>query len=107
MNGYGEKLDALDAIRAEVSKVVLGQTGLIDKLLIALLADGHILLEGVPGLAKTQVIRIVNDAPGVGVLVIDPYVQFPATHGLKGYTEGAEFHQELLLWTRLFFFIFI
>lgn len=42
------KLGALDAIRAEVSKVVLGQAALIDKLLIALLADGHILLEGAP-----------------------------------------------------------
>jgi MoxR-like ATPase len=64
MNGYGEKLDALDAIRAEVSKVVLGQTGLIDQLLIALLADGHILLEGVPGLAKTQVIGALGKATG-------------------------------------------
>ncbi|ETW95856.1 MAG: ATPase AAA [Candidatus Entotheonella factor] len=60
----GNKLDALDAIRAEVSKVVLGQAALIDKLLIALLADGHILLEGAPGLAKTQIIAALGNATG-------------------------------------------
>lgn len=58
----GNKLGVLDAIRAEVSKVVLGQAVLIDKLLIALLADGHILLEGAPGLAKTQVIAALGNA---------------------------------------------
>lgn len=59
-----KQLDVLDAIRAEVSKVVLGQSALIDKLLIALLADGHILLEGAPGLAKTQVIAALGHATG-------------------------------------------
>ncbi len=40
-------------IRDEMSKVIVGQTHLIDCLLIALLADGHIILEGLPGMAKT------------------------------------------------------
>lgn len=44
-------------IREEVGKVVVGQQALIDRLLIALLADGHVLLEGLPGLAKTLVIN--------------------------------------------------
>lgn len=39
--------------RDEVSKVIVGQRGLLDSLMIALLADGHLLLEGLPGLAKT------------------------------------------------------
>lgn len=39
--------------KAEMAKVIVGQTDMVDKLLIALLADGHILLEGLPGLAKT------------------------------------------------------
>lgn len=44
-------------IREEIGKVVVGQHALIDRLLIALLADGHLLLEGLPGLAKTLVIN--------------------------------------------------
>jgi MoxR-like ATPase len=43
----------VDAVRTEVGRVIVGQTYLIDRLLIALLCDGHILIEGVPGLAKT------------------------------------------------------
>lgn len=41
------------AAREEIGKVIVGQTQMIDRLFIALLADGHILLEGLPGLAKT------------------------------------------------------
>lgn len=44
-------------IRTEMGKVIVGQHQLIDKLLIGLLCNGHILLEGVPGLAKTLAIR--------------------------------------------------
>ena len=54
----------IDAIIEEVSRVVLGQRGLIEKLLIALLADGHVLLEGVPGLAKTQLVSALGKATG-------------------------------------------
>ncbi len=52
-----EKSAFLDLVRMEMGKVIIGQKHLIDSLLIALLADGHILLEGVPGLAKTLSIR--------------------------------------------------
>ena len=45
--------ERLDAVRAEVGKVLVGQDDLVRRLLLALLADGHVLLEGVPGLAKT------------------------------------------------------
>lgn len=47
----------VDRIIAEVSKVIVGQEQLIHRLLIALLADGHVLVEGVPGLAKTLAVR--------------------------------------------------
>ena len=40
----------------ELSKVIVGQKEMVDRLLVALLSDGHILLEGVPGLAKTLAI---------------------------------------------------
>lgn len=46
----------VEIIRLEMQKVIVGQKKLIDSLLIGLLADGHILLEGVPGLAKTLAI---------------------------------------------------
>jgi len=47
---------------AEITKVIVGQEKLIDRVLIALLADGHILLEGVPGLAKTLLIKTTAEA---------------------------------------------
>jgi MoxR-like ATPase len=47
----------IDIIRMEMNKVIIGQKHLIDSLLIGLLANGHILLEGVPGLAKTLAIK--------------------------------------------------
>ncbi len=47
----------VELIRQEMRKVIVGQKKMIDSLLIALLADGHILLEGVPGLAKTLAIK--------------------------------------------------
>ncbi|MEW6517338.1 MAG: MoxR family ATPase [candidate division FCPU426 bacterium] len=46
-----------ETIRQEVGRVIVGQSQLVDGLLIGLLADGHVLLEGVPGLAKTLTIR--------------------------------------------------
>ncbi len=47
---------------AEINKVVVGQETLIERVLTALLADGHILLEGVPGLAKTLLIKTTAEA---------------------------------------------
>jgi len=52
----------LDTIRAELDKVVVGQRYMIDRLLIGLLADGHLLLEGVPGLAKTTAVKTLAQA---------------------------------------------
>ena len=45
------------AIRQEIRKVIVGQERLIDRLLLALLCDGHVLLEGTPGVAKTLTIN--------------------------------------------------
>jgi len=49
-------------LKDAIGQVIVGQNHLIDRLLIALLADGHILLEGVPGLAKTLSVRTLADA---------------------------------------------
>jgi MoxR-like ATPase len=47
------------AIKAEVNKVLVAQRDLVDRLIVALLTNGHILLEGVPGLAKTLAIKVL------------------------------------------------
>lgn len=52
----------LKGLRAEINQVVVGQEHLIDRVLISLLADGHILLEGVPGLAKTLLVKSVAES---------------------------------------------
>ncbi len=52
----------VDLITLEIQKVIVGQKGLVDRLLIGLLSDGHILLEGVPGLAKTLAISTLSQA---------------------------------------------
>ena len=54
--------DRLQPFYVAVESVLIGQRGLIDRLLIGLLTDGHILLEGVPGLAKTLAVRTVASA---------------------------------------------
>jgi MoxR-like ATPase len=52
----------IQKLREEVAKIIVGQDYMIDRLLIALLADGHVLLEGVPGLAKTLAIKTLAQA---------------------------------------------
>ena len=52
-----QALRAVNAIRAEVGKALIGQSAIIDQVLIALLAGGHVLIEGVPGLGKTLLVR--------------------------------------------------
>ena len=51
-----------DRIQAEVGKVIVGQTYMIERILIGLLTGGHVLLEGVPGLAKTLTVRTLCEA---------------------------------------------
>ncbi len=48
---------AVKAMRAEISKALIGQAAVVDQVLIALLAGGHVLIEGVPGLGKTLLVR--------------------------------------------------
>ena len=47
----------VNALLAEIRKVIVGQNALVERLVVGLLADGHLLLEGVPGLAKTLAVR--------------------------------------------------
>ena len=52
----------LDDLMSEIGKVVVGQTYMIERILMGLLTGGHVLLEGVPGLAKTLTVRTICDA---------------------------------------------
>lgn len=54
-----------EACRAEAAKRIVGQTELLDGLLTAIIADGHVLLEGVPGLAKTLAVKTFADMSGL------------------------------------------
>ena len=56
----------LQKLREEIAKVIVGQSYMIDRILMALIADGHILVEGIPGLAKTTAIKTVSDAIDTG-----------------------------------------
>src|ERR1700687_6268028 len=63
-------------VRREISKAIVGQTEVVEGVLIALLAGGHVLLEGAPGLGKTLLVRTV--APAVAV----KYSRIPFTADL-------------------------
>src|SRR5439155_2324633 len=54
-----ELRSSLEPLYQEIAKIIVGQRGMVDRLLIGLLTGGHILLEGVPGLAKTLAVRTV------------------------------------------------
>src|SRR4051794_41814284 len=54
----------VEQVLYEVKKVIVGQDALIERLLVALLARGHILVEGVPGLAKTLAVKSLAEAIG-------------------------------------------
>lgn len=72
MTPFDSRLDltslktAVDAIRSEVARVLVGQHQTVDLLLTALLADGHVLIEGVPGVAKTLTAKLVAKTLSVG-----------------------------------------
>lgn len=57
-----QESEFVDKIRTEVAKVIVGQKYMVDRLLMALLANGHVLIEGVPGLAKTMTVRTLSAA---------------------------------------------
>jgi len=58
-------MNKINDIKQEVKKIIVGQEDLIDSLLVGLIANGHILVEGVPGLAKTTAINAIAKALGV------------------------------------------
>jgi MoxR-like ATPase len=64
-NVINEQQAAIEAVRQEVNKVLVGQERLLDRMLIGLITGGHVLLEGVPGLAKTTAVKTMAQALGL------------------------------------------
>ena len=64
INAINEKVKQeslfVQTLALEIEKVIVGQKYLIERLIVGLLANGHVLVEGVPGLAKTLSVKIVN-----------------------------------------------
>jgi MoxR-like ATPase len=66
LTAEGQRLsEQFQKVHEEVQKVIVGQEDLLERLLLGLLAKGHLLLEGLPGLAKTLAIRTLSEALGV------------------------------------------
>ncbi|HEX5879579.1 MAG TPA: ATPase, partial [Actinomycetota bacterium] len=55
---------ALEAALFEIKRVIVGQEGMLERVLVAVLSGGHLLLEGVPGLAKTRTIATLAQVLG-------------------------------------------
>jgi len=60
-----EQAKLIESLRQEVTKILVGQEKLLNRMLIGLITDGHILLEGVPGLAKTTAVQTLAQALGL------------------------------------------
>ena len=59
------QVETLQALRRELARVIVGQQDLLDEVLLALVAGGHVLLEGVPGLGKTVLVKTLADCTGL------------------------------------------
>ena len=62
--GVGEVRDELEAALFEMKRVIVGQEAMLERVLVGLLAGGHLLIEGVPGLAKTLTVKTLADVLG-------------------------------------------
>src|SRR6476620_11916716 len=63
-NKNQENVLPVERVLYEVKRVIVGQDHLLERMLVALLARGHVLVEGVPGLAKTMAIKTLAEAIG-------------------------------------------
>jgi MoxR-like ATPase len=82
--------DTLDRIRATVAERIVGQTDVIDEVLVAFLARGHVLLEGVPGTAKTLLVRTLAETLGArfGRIQFTPDLMPSDITGVSVFGEG-------------------
>ncbi|MFC4545605.1 AAA family ATPase [Paenactinomyces guangxiensis] len=59
---WDKQLDVIEQVKASIGQVIIGQENVIEQVLIAILAGGHALLEGVPGLGKTLLVRTISQS---------------------------------------------
>ena len=62
----GELSQSLESIKSEIAKVIVGQESMVEHLLAALLANGHVIIEGVPGVAKTVTAKLLAKTIDIG-----------------------------------------
>jgi MoxR-like ATPase len=85
--------ETINKIKAEIGKIIIGQKEVIDGLMCAILCNGHVLVEGVPGIAKTLTIKSLADASGCSSKRIQFTVDLLPTDllGITSYTPGKGF----------------
>src|SRR3989338_1548621 len=80
----------IKSLKNEISKIIIGQEKVVDSLIRGILCDGHVLLEGIPGIAKTLTIRAIGKASGCQVNRIQFTVDLLPSDilGINAYTPG-------------------
>ena len=76
-SAFDQAHNLVQALRGEIQKVLIGQQAVVDQVLMALIARGHVLIEGVPGLGKTLLVRTL------ALLLAEPAVSLIAWYELK------------------------
>ena len=76
--------EALEEALYEIKRVIVGQDAMLERLLVALLAGGHVLLEGVPGLAKTLTVRRRSTLSALNARPPDSAATFCISNGSGG-----------------------
>ena len=72
VSGFQSRIDmeelsqSLESIKSEIAKVIVGQESMVEHLLAALLANGHVIIEGVPGVAKTVTAKLLAKTIDIG-----------------------------------------
>ena len=90
----------LAAARAELGRVIAGQSGVIDEVLVAVLSQGHALLEGVPGIAKTLIVKAVGRLLGLGFQRVACFFHPSRENGVRVMNLTIVKPDERRYWTR-------
>src|SRR5258707_5344857 len=88
----------MERVLYEVKKIIVGQDHMLERLVVALLARGHILVEGVPGLAKTMAIKTLAESIGgeFNRIQFTPYLVPTDLSGKRNYNQKSRvFHTYL------------
>lgn len=97
------------AVKDEICKVIVGQRNMIDRLLISLIADGHVLLEGLPGLAKTLAVNTLAKViqcdfkriQFIQTFYLQILLELPSTIQKKGHSLSAKARYSQIFFLRM------